>query len=169
MVTRYRRDERQFRSSSHREKVVEHLFLGELLRYLWVSGVDGVQVLKPEVDAAGYDIVLSLGPVVRHVQLKSSQVSGRTQSQLIHESLATHASGCVIWVLLDEQLKFVGFRWFGGEPGKPLPPLTRYRRARHARANAQGIKAERAHTWRVPRAAFETVADMAGVVGKLFG
>ena len=30
-------DERQFRSSSHREKVVEHVFLGELLRHLWVA------------------------------------------------------------------------------------------------------------------------------------
>ena len=63
-------DERQFRSSSHREKVVEHVFLGELLRHLWVARIAGVQVLKPEVDASGYDLVLSLGKVIRHVQLK---------------------------------------------------------------------------------------------------
>ncbi len=42
-------DERQFKSSSHREKVVEHVFLGELLRHLWVAKIAGVQVLKPEV------------------------------------------------------------------------------------------------------------------------
>jgi hypothetical protein len=42
-------DERQFKSSSHREKVVEHVFLGELLRYLWANEIAGVQVLKPEV------------------------------------------------------------------------------------------------------------------------
>ena len=35
-------DERQFRSSSHREKVVEHVFLGELLRHLWVAKIPGV-------------------------------------------------------------------------------------------------------------------------------
>ena len=74
-------DERQFRSSSHREKVVEHVFLGELLRHLWVSGVSGVQVLKPEVDAAGYDLVLSLGTVIRHVQIKASMVGGKVSHQ----------------------------------------------------------------------------------------
>jgi hypothetical protein len=30
-------DERQFRSASHREKVVEHVFLGEWLRHLWLA------------------------------------------------------------------------------------------------------------------------------------
>ena len=72
-------DERQFRSSSHREKVVEHVFLGELLRHLWVAQIAGVQVLKPEVDASGYDLVLSLGKVIRHVQLKTSMHDGKTQ------------------------------------------------------------------------------------------
>jgi hypothetical protein len=46
-------DERQFLSSSHREKVVEHVFLGELLRYLWVAKIPGVQVLKPDVGEPG--------------------------------------------------------------------------------------------------------------------
>ncbi len=69
-------DERQFKSSSHREKVVEHVFLGELLRHLWVAKIAGVQVLKPEVDASGYDLVLSLGKVIRHVQLKTSMHDG---------------------------------------------------------------------------------------------
>ena len=35
-------DERHFYSSSHRERVVEHVFLGELLRYLWVAGIPDV-------------------------------------------------------------------------------------------------------------------------------
>ena len=89
-------DERQYRSSSHREKVVEHVFLGELLRYLWVQRIEGVQVLKPEVDAAGYDLVLSLGKTMRHVQVKTMMKGGKARFQPVHESLAEQPSGCVV-------------------------------------------------------------------------
>ena len=162
-------DERQFKSSSHREKVVEHVFLGELLRHLWVARIAGVQVLKPEVDASGYDLVLSLGKVIRHVQLKASMLKSSTQSQPIHASLAEHPSGCVVWIVLNDDLSFAGFRWYGAWPGESLPALTRFKRAKHSRANAQGEKKEREHTWTVPKKAFDAVPDMAGLVEKLFG
>ena len=162
-------DERQFRSSSHREKVVEHVFLGELLRHLWVQKIAGVQVLKPEVDAAGYDLVLSLGKILRHVQLKASMRSGKAAYQPIHESLAEHPSGCIVWILLDNDLTFDHFLWFGGKPRKPLPDLTRFKRAKHTRANAQGVKQEREHTWRVPKSEFVRIDGMAGLVQALFG
>jgi hypothetical protein len=162
-------DERQFRSSSHREKVVEHVFLGELLRYLWVAGIPGVQVLKPEVDAAGYDLVLSLGRVIRHVQLKASMRNARTQSQPIHGALGEYPSGCIVWIVLNEDLTFERFLWFGDAPGQPLPSLTRFTRAKHSRANAEGIKNERVNTWRVPKSKFTQIERMAGLVETLFG
>ena len=162
-------DERQFRSSSHREKVVEHVFLGELLRYLWVARIPGVQVLKPEVDAAGYDLVLSLGKVIRHVQLKASMRSASTQSQPIHGSLEEHPSGCIVWIVLNEDLSFERFLWFGGETGQPLPSLKGFKRAKHARANAQGIKKELENTWRVPKSKFTRIEGMARLVQALFG
>jgi hypothetical protein len=169
MTHRWIVDERQFRSSSHREKVVEHVFLGELLRHLWVTKIPGVQVLKPEVDSAGYDLVLSLGKVIRHVQLKASMLDAKTQSQPIHAALGEHPSGCIVWIVLNEDLTFACFRWYGNAPGQPLPSLEGFQRAKHARANAQGIKKERVQTWRVPKSAFATVPDMAGLVEKLFG
>ena len=162
-------DERQFRSSSHREKVVEHVFLGELLRYLWVARIPNVQVLKPEVDAAGYDLVLSLGKVVRHVQLKASMRDGKAAHQPVHEALGEHPSGCVVWIVLNDDLSFERFLWFGGKPGQPLPSLTGFKRAKHARANAQGIKRERQQTWRVPKSKFTRIEGMAGLVQALFG
>jgi hypothetical protein len=162
-------DERQFRSSSHREKVVEHVFLGELLRYLWMARVPGVQVLKPEVDAAGYDLVLSLGKVIRHVQLKASMRDASTQSQPIHASLGEHPSGCIIWIVLNEDLSFERFLWFGDAPGQPLPSLKGFKRAKHTRANAQGIKKELENTWRVPKSKFTRIEGMAGLVQALFG
>ena len=162
-------DERQFRSSSHRESVVEHVFLGELLRYLWVAKIQGVQVLKPEVDAAGYDLVLSLGKVIRHVQLKTSMHDAKARSQPIHESLGEHPSGCIVWIRLNDDLTFDHFLWFGAEAGQPLSDLTQFKRAKQARANADGVKKERARTRRIPHSKFDAVQDLAGLVGRLFG
>ena len=126
-------------------------------------------MLKPEVDAAGYDLVLSLGKIIRHVQLKASMQHAKTQSQPIHASLGEHPSGCIVWIVLNDDLSFERFHWFGAGPRRPLPSLEGFTRAKHARANAQGIKKERAQTWRVPKSAFDTVPDMAGLVGMLFG
>ena len=47
--------------SSYRERLIEHLFVGEVLRDLWISGVAEVEVLRPEVDSAGYDVVMECG------------------------------------------------------------------------------------------------------------
>ena len=162
-------DERQFRSSSHREKVVEHVFLGELLRYLWVAKIAGVQVLKPEVDASGYDLVLSLGKVIRHVQLKTSMHDAQGAHQPIHESLAEHPSGCMVWIVLNEDLTFDHFLWFGGEPGQPLPDLSTVQTGEARKGKCARRKKEREQTRQVPKSKFESVPDMAGLVGKLFG
>ena len=50
-------------ASPRDEKVVEQLFVGELLRLFWILNAE-VQVLRPEVDAAGYDIVLTKGRLI---------------------------------------------------------------------------------------------------------
>jgi hypothetical protein len=161
---------RHFLKSRYREKVVEHIFVGELLRHLWANGLDGVEILAPEVDASGYDIVLTLGPVVRHVQIKCSVDGGKTEGQHVNASLALQPSGCVVWIVVDERtLAFRRFLWFGGEPGKLLPDLGTFKNARHARANAQGIKAFRANTKIIPRSRFTALPDMAALVHNLFG
>jgi hypothetical protein len=162
-------DQRHFQASSHREKIVEHLFVGELLRHLWVVGAAGVDILKPEVDRAGYDVVAVKGALIRHVQLKASIVGGRAASQGINASLADHASGCVVWILVDDALATRGFLWFGGLPGEPLPDLSKYRQAKNTRANASGVKAMRANTRIVPKSAFVAVADMPALATRLFG
>lgn len=47
-----------FTHSSGLEKVLEHIFLGDLLRALWRMGAHDVQVLRPEVDRNGYEFIL---------------------------------------------------------------------------------------------------------------
>ena len=41
--------------SSYREKLIEHLFIGELLKLSWTNGDCQLEVGKPEVDNSGYD------------------------------------------------------------------------------------------------------------------
>jgi hypothetical protein len=136
---------------------------------LWVARVEGVQVLKPEVDAAGYDLVLALGKVIRHVQLKTMMKGGKARFQPVHESLAAQPSGCVVWIVLNEDLSFDHFLWYGEAPGRPLEELVKCKLAKRNRANAQGIKHARSSTRSVPKSAFEPVVGMEALVQRLFG
>ena len=71
------KSKRDDRHSSYRERLIEHLFVGEVLRTLWLSGISEVEVLKSEVDGEGYDLVLECRSVVRHIQLKAGPTGGQ--------------------------------------------------------------------------------------------
>ena len=60
--------------SSYREKLIEHLFIGELLKSSWQNGDCQLEVGKPEVDNSGYDVIIEANRIVRHVQLKASYI-----------------------------------------------------------------------------------------------
>jgi len=59
-------EDRDFTHSTLRERIVEHVF--GVLRTLWRRGITDVEILRPELNDHGYDVVMSRGPVVRHVQ-----------------------------------------------------------------------------------------------------
>lgn len=155
--------------SRHREKVVEHLLVGEILREMWCRNHPNVDVLKPEVDAAGYDVVFSYRKLMRHVQIKASLLNGTSADQQISGDLATHQSACVVWAIVNASLKFQHFYWYGGAPGEPLPDTSGLKPARQTRANAQGVKAFRLNTWRLPKSKFTRVESISELVEKLFG
>jgi hypothetical protein len=46
-------DPSHYEESSARENLIEHVFLGELLRGLWRKNVRDLEVLRPEVDSGG--------------------------------------------------------------------------------------------------------------------
>jgi hypothetical protein len=68
-------DPAHYAESSARENLIEHVFLGELLRGLWRKNVRDLEVLRPEVDSGGYDLALEFRGVTRHMQLKSRDTS----------------------------------------------------------------------------------------------
>lgn len=163
-------DDRNFTHSTLRERIVEHVFIGAVLRTLWRRGVVDVEVLRPEFDAHGYDVVMSRGPIVRHVQLKT-QVSGKVSRKVsVSRALAEKPGGCVIRVELDaDTLELGPFLWFGGAPGKPLPDISRYPNAKRTTPNAQGARPPRKNHHLLPPGAFKTLKTLDEVVTQLFG
>lgn len=156
--------------SSRREKLVEHVFVGEVLRHFWRGGVHEVDVLRAETDAGGYDIVVEVGSVARHIQLKSSAIGSTTSRQKINVALGAKLGGCVVWVMFDPLTIELGpFLWFGAKPGMPLPDITHFPIAKHTKGNAKGEKVERKNIRVLNKGKFEKVESIAGVVEKLFG
>ena len=144
------------RFSSYREAMMEHLLIGELMRHLWLRQ-QTLEVCKPQVDGAGYDLILQAEGVLRHVQLKTSFDGAATREVSLHIELARRQSGCVIWTRFDPAtLAPVEFWWFGGAPGAPLPEL-------------DSFKAERPAHRRIPQSRFTRVTAVAELIALLFG
>jgi hypothetical protein len=156
--------------SSHREALIEHLFAGEIMRRLWLRGEWRLEVLKPQVDDGGYDIVLEANGITRHVQLKASRRGSTVRKTQVNTLLSAKPSGCVVFLWFDGQTLDLGpFAFFGGLPGESLPDLTGMKVGKHTKANAQGVKAQRPNIRDVPLSKFEKVADFDQLVLRLFG
>ena len=156
--------------SSYREMLVEHLLAAQIMRYLWRRGNVRMEVLKPQVDDGGYDLVLEANDIVRHVQLKASHAEAKTSRVNVSKALARRPSGCVVWCIFDEEtMDFESFLWFGGRPGRPLFSLNSYPTARHTKANAKGEKGARPNLRCVPRTAFKRLDGIGDLVRALFG
>lgn len=156
--------------SSFREKLIEHLLIGELLKYSWKSGDCSLEISRPEVDRAGYDLIAEHGECLRHIQLKGSTRDAKTATQKVHLALAEKPSGCVVWAVLnDEPLELRPFLFFGGDPGEPLPDLREFSVAKHAKGNAQGVKLPRPNIRVVPKKAFERLDTIEDLWLALFG
>lgn len=156
--------------SSYREMVLEHLFVGEVMRYCWHNQLPRIEMLKSQVDNSGYDIVLESNAIMRHIQLKASHIGAATPGVGINVALAKKPSGCVIWIFFESHtLELKHFLWFGGAPGQPLGDVTHFKTKRHSKANAEGFKAERPNIKVLPKAAFQRLESIDAVTSMLFG
>lgn len=157
-------EDRHFIHSTLRERIVEHVFAGDVLRTLWRRGVTDVEILRPEFDSHGYDIVMSRGPVVRHVK---TQAAGKVS---VSRALAEKPSGCVVWIGLNKATLELGpFMWFGGAPGLPLPEISQYPNPRRATHNAEGVRPVRKNHHVLPPSAFAKLKTLDEIVVRLFG
>jgi hypothetical protein len=156
-----------YQHASLRERIVEHVFVGDALRELWNMGIADVEVLRSEFDAYGYDLVMSHQNVVRHIQFKASTRS-RPGRVSISRSLFEKPSGCVVWINVSANLTLETFYWLGGKLGKPLAASNGLRAAK-GRRNKDGKRIERRNHVYVPTADFEPIPTLSAVLEKLFG
>lgn len=163
-------DESHYLHSSLREKILEHLFIGEVLKSLWKKSIRDIEVLKAEVDSGGYDVVISCGATIRYIQLKASYKGASTSEQKVQLSLSVKPSGCVIWMQFDPGTLDLGpFYWFGGAPGLSFPDISSKKVAKHTKGNAEGVKLERPNHRVLKKADFSRIETIEGVVFQLFG
>ena len=145
------------------EKLMEHIFLAEVLQECWFQRRQIVEVLRAEVDAAGYDVVLEAAGKIRHVQLKASRQGGKTAKQTINTRLVDREGGCVVWVSYEvnetKGRADLKYRWWDSRT-QDLP-LTVGRNTRTGR--------ERPNTAVLKKSDFELIGDTATLVGRLFG
>jgi hypothetical protein len=158
-----------FIQSTLRERIVEHVFVGEALRQLWQMGARDVEVLRSEFDAGGYDLVMTYRKIVRHIQFKTVLENGKATRVSVAVKLMEKPSGCVIWIVVSENLDLISFRWFGDAPGRPLPDITEFKVAKQARGNAEGIKLEKPGHRIVPLSQFKPLPKIDDVLQRLFG
>jgi hypothetical protein len=149
--------------------VLEHLFVGDLLRALWRRGRRDIEVLRAEVDAGGYDLAFECNGVLRHVQLKASHRQAIKAAVPINTKLAEKPGGCIVWITFDQDTLELGpFLWFGGRPGERLPDLGS-RLGRQNRANSLGVKGVRAGIRVLSKHQFTKLHAVDEVVEALFG
>lgn len=152
-----------------RERIVEHVFIGDALRRFWQLGIMDVEVMRSEFDAGGYDLVMSRGKIIRHIQFKTMSFGGKTANTKIGVKLLEKPSGCVIWIVVKSDLTLDSFLWLGGEPGEQLPDISDLKVAKHTKGNAEGAKIERPNHRIVPRGKFERLNTLDQVLERLFG
>ena len=154
--------------SSFRESLLEHVFLSELLQESWLRRERVVDILRPDVDRAGYDLVLECGGVSRYIQLKTSRLDAKTNRQTVNAKLADKLGGCVIWLFFDAKAGRVEleYRFFGGGPREK--PNLGSKTGKHSKANAKGMKAERANTRQINRGDFVKLSGVGELIDKLF-
>lgn len=156
--------------SSYREKLIEHLLVGELLKFSWKAKDFSLEISKPEVDRSGYDIIAEANGVLRHIQLKAAFSGSTTATHKLHISLAKKTSGCVVLVYFDKETLELGpFYYFGAEPGQPLPNLDHLKTAKHTKGNASGLKLERPSIRVLNKGSFVRLEAIGDLYEKLFG
>ena len=140
------------------------------MRCLWLKGIYNLEVLKPQVDDSGYDLVFESSSIVRHVQLKSTKRGSSLSKVNVNTHLAEKPSGCVILIEFDPiTLELGPFFWFGDPPGRPLPDLSAYPVAKHTKGNARGVKLQRPNIRQIPRSKLQKLETFDEVIERLFG
>ena len=153
--------------SSYREKMIEHLFIGELLKISWQEGSCDLEIARAEVDNSGHDIIAEKGKIIRHIQLKSSYIGSKTSRHNIQIKLREKPYGCVVWIMFDEDtMELKKFRFFGS---KKMDDILSFKTSKHNKGDKDGNKGERSKLRVVPESKFDKYDSIHEIYEVLFG
>jgi hypothetical protein len=145
------------------ERCLEYQFLGLLTAELLRRGLR-YEVLRGDIDLDGHDVVVEVGGVIRHIQLKGFVAGGRAREVDVNIGLAAKPSGCVIRMTYDPAtLQITDWRWFGDAVGRSLPPLG----SRFSTHTRNGKPRPNIRVLGISR--FTRVASIAELTDRLFG
>jgi hypothetical protein len=167
----YKKAEDKFLFSSYIAKMVEHLFITDILKEAWLRDHQ-IEILRAEIDNSGYDLVLECSGCIRHVQLKCSHQGSKTKSQKVNTELSKKPSGCVIWIKhnIGKQKKeiILKYKYFGDNSCGELPSLDNYKTAKKTTKDKGGIKKQRKNIKVVPESEFKHKSTIE-LINILFG
>lgn len=135
-----------YKNSRFFENLLEHRFLFDLRRHLVLADPPRLlNVLKSEVDAFGFDLVLAVAGRSLHVQMKTRSGAPPPNAYDLPESLWEYQDDCAIWMLYDPAaLEPISYYVLG----LPMPPAERFPPSRK-RAGFRGVKMQQANHQRL--------------------
>jgi hypothetical protein len=158
--------------STYFERLLEHIFISEMLQESLFKFHKYIDILKAEIDASGYDIVMECNSIIRHIQLKTS-IKGASKAKInVNIALAEKPSGCIVlieWYVENNSRILLNYLFFGNQPGNPLPNIHDHKTGKHAKANSQGIKTERPSSREIKINEFTRLANISDLYIALFG
>lgn len=159
-------------NSSFYEQLVEHKFISELLQEACFRYGKTIEVLRSEVDAYGYDLVLEYQGVIRHVQLKTSKPDSSTSNQSVALRLTQKENWCVVWVRrslpsADKRRIELSYSFFGTQQDIS-PDLQDYAVTLHTRKGKDNLRQPREGHRKVHKREFIAAKDMEELFKLLF-
>jgi len=157
-------------NSLYIEKTLEQSLLAKLSQVAWRKRKSKLlEIATAEIDNKGFDVVLTVGKITRHVQLKCLKLGAKRRNVDVNVGLFDKPSGCVLLCEYNpSDLEFTGFYFFGNSPGKRLPDIRKLPVALNPRRSLKG-RTPRKNVPNIPKRRFAQVSKIEGVVEKLFG
>jgi len=158
--------------SSYVENVLCHALVASLSSEVWQRDARAsLQVFNSEVDDSGFDLVLTLGPHARYIQLKQSHDEKTPTKCSVRLSFSAMPGACVVLMAHSVvDLRLSSFRFVGGAVSSdPMPLIDALSRSKApGRRNAEGQRKIREHYRDVPIRMFRRALSAAELLDRLF-
>jgi len=153
-----------YKHSLFREALLENKFLADFFEHIWLNDlVSDIEIMKPTIDNAGYDLVIANSNKTLFLQLKGKKKGARNPIP-VNEKLFSKPKAGILLIECDDtngQSIQLNYRYLNTDDLEPneLP------NAKHPKGDANGEKKEKPHTKKVnigqfQKKTFKEVVDL---------